>query len=186
MTNARWYLPLLLLFFTLQPLSIFAQVSERPNPGFTLLISEVPRSKISEGYPPDYHLLTVTWISTSDDFKEDPVMDPENMLNMIVLRDGAPAQETDLMRDLRKTREAIAAGETTPSALIVPRPHKPRHSVESQLEISGYFDMSQPGTYTITVNRETFPFEPEKSVTVWSNTLTIVVPPATNALPAKE
>jgi len=34
----------------------------------------------------------------------------------------------------------------------------------------------KPGTYTITVNRETFPWETEKSVTVWSNTITIVVP----------
>ena len=44
------------------------------------------------------------------------------------------------------------------------------------LEISGYFDMTKPGTYTITVSKETYPNDPSKSATVWSNTITIVVP----------
>ena len=42
--------------------------------------------------------------------------------------------------------------------------------------------MTVPGTYEITVTRETFPWNPEKSVTVKSNTITIVVPePEANA-----
>jgi hypothetical protein len=36
--------------------------------------------------------------------------------------------------------------------------------------------MTVPGTYEITVTRETDRWNPEKSVTVKSNTLTIVVP----------
>jgi hypothetical protein len=36
--------------------------------------------------------------------------------------------------------------------------------------------MTKPGTYTISVSKETFPWNPEKSVTVKSNTITIVVP----------
>jgi hypothetical protein len=36
--------------------------------------------------------------------------------------------------------------------------------------------MSQPGTYEITVSRETDTGHPDKSVSVKSNTLTIVVP----------
>jgi hypothetical protein len=42
------------------------------------------------------------------------------------------------------------------------------------------YPLCKPGTYEITVSRESDPEHPEKSVTVQSNTLTIVVPePAT-------
>jgi len=94
---------------------------------------------------------------------------------MIVLLDGAPAEETDSMRDLREERHPT---KPTLWAGSVPRPAtiKPGKSITFPLEIRGYFDMTKPGTYTITVSQETFPSDPEKSVTVKSNTLTIVVP----------
>jgi hypothetical protein len=43
--------------------------------------------------------------------------------------------------------------------------------------------MSVPGTYEITVTRETDRWNPEKSVTVKSNTLTIVAPEPSAAAP---
>jgi hypothetical protein len=42
--------------------------------------------------------------------------------------------------------------------------------------------MSDPGTYEVTVSRETDPDHPDRSVTVKSNTITITVPePETEA-----
>ena len=52
----------------------------------------------------------------------------------------------------------------------------PGESIDDYLSIGGRYDMTKPGTYEITVCRETFPYNPEKSVTVKSNIVTIVVP----------
>jgi hypothetical protein len=54
---------------------------------------------------------------------------------------------------------------------------KPGGSFQRPLELSERYDMSRPGNYEITVTRETDPEHPEKSVTVRSNTITIVVKP---------
>jgi len=45
------------------------------------------------------------------------------------------------------------------------------------LWVSSEYDMTVPGTYEITVTRETDRWNPNKSVTIRSNTITIVVPP---------
>jgi hypothetical protein len=47
--------------------------------------------------------------------------------------------------------------------------------VKFTLWVSTEYDLTVPGTYEITVTRETDRWHPEKSVTVKSNTLTIVV-----------
>ena len=49
-------------------------------------------------------------------------------------------------------------------------------SLQDILGVTGAFDMSAPGTYEITVGRETDPEHAETSVTVRSNVLTIEVP----------
>jgi hypothetical protein len=54
---------------------------------------------------------------------------------------------------------------------------KPGGSFQRLLELSQRYDMSRPGNYEITVTRETDPEHPEKSVTVKSNTITIVAKP---------
>jgi hypothetical protein len=166
---------LLVLLFAMPSVVIFAQTTERPKPGFTLSIEEGDLSHLGN-YPTHDHVLLVTYTNISEVDDIHPRMDSEDMLNMIVLRNGAPAEETDGMRALRKEREDFASGRAVPNSLQKPRPLKPGECIKFPLEISGYFDMTKPGTYTITVNRETFPWETEKSVTVWSNTITIVVP----------
>jgi hypothetical protein len=170
----------LALLFTIQPVVFFAQTVERTKPGFTLSIKEVDPSTLSDGYPADYHKLLVTYINISDAAQKDwwDQLDSLDMLNMIVLRDGAPADELPAMSKLRKFREAVGSGRRLSTHDIhgPAKVLKPGESVTFSLEISGYFDMSKPGTYTITVNRETYPWEPAKSVTVWSNTIEIVVP----------
>ncbi len=52
----------------------------------------------------------------------------------------------------------------------------PEGAFAGTLDISLLYDMSKPGTYEVTVSKETFPHDPEKSVTVKSNTITILVP----------
>ncbi len=165
----------LALLFAMQQVVFFAQAVERPTPCFSVSIKEVDPSTVPDGYPSDYHKLLVTYTNTSDAVE----VIPSNLhvtLNMIVLHDGAPAEETKGMRALRKDRNDLASGNTTPSSVQMTHSLKPGASITFPWEISGYFNMSKPGTYTITVNRETYPWDPAKSVTVWSNTLTIVVP----------
>ena len=55
-------------------------------------------------------------------------------------------------------------------------PIKPGESFQVFLDLADRYDLSRPGTYEVTVSRETDPDHPEKSVTVKSNTITIVVP----------
>jgi hypothetical protein len=85
----------LALLLAIQPAVFFAQAVERPKPGFTLSIKEVAPSTLSDGYPADYHKLLVTYSNISDAAQKDwwDQLDSLDMLNMIVLRDGAPADE---------------------------------------------------------------------------------------------
>jgi hypothetical protein len=166
------HLHLAVLLFTILPVVSIAQSVERPKPGFTLSIED--DKTLPEGFPFGYHRLLATFTNVTDMAEDDSILD-RHTLNMIVLYDGAPAEETALMRQERKYRDALASGKAIGRA-HVPSTLKPGESVKMPLYISDYFDTSKPGTYTITVNQETYPWEPAKSVTVWSNTLTIVVP----------
>ena len=166
------HLHLAVLLFTILPVVSIAQSVERPKPGFTISIEE--DKNLPEGFPFGYHRLLATFTNVPDVGEDDSILDPHT-LNMIVLYDGVPAEETKLMRQERKYREAVASGKTLGRARL-PRMLKPGESVKMPLYISSYFNTSKPGTYTITVSHETYPWEPAKSVTVWSNTLTIVVP----------
>jgi hypothetical protein len=161
------------ILLPLLAVTLYAQTTGRPRPGFTLSIED--DKSLPGDYPFGYHRLLVTYTNISDRDDIHTVMDSEDMLNMIVLLDGVPAEEKEGMRQLRRSREALASGHWMGS-LQMPKPLKPGKSVKIPLYISDYFDTTKPGTYTITVNRETFPWEPEKSVTVWSNTIEIVVP----------
>jgi hypothetical protein len=46
------------------------------------------------------------------------------------------------------------------------------------VSLAAKYDVSRPGTYEVTVSRETDPDHPDKSVMVKSNTLTVIVPNA--------
>lgn len=184
MKRFRWF-PLVVMLLAMQPVVFSAQTIERPKPWFTLHIEEADPHHLHVGYPapPNFHELRVTFTNISDQAHSDYAdgIDAEQMLNMIVLRDGAAADETKNMQNVRDAREARRVGHTKSGGPLnfsihgPIKPLKPGESVTVPLYISAYFDMSKPGTYSITVTRETFPWEPARSVTVWSNTLTIVV-----------
>lgn len=167
-----------ILLFLMLAASLFAQNANRPKPGLTLSIEGEKR--LQEGYPRGTHVLLVKYTNISDAAEERPTSDPEDWLNMIVLLDGAPAPETQLMRRLEESRKPDFSAGPWIGSVKKGRDLKPNESVIWDLWISEYFDMTKPGTYTITVNRETFPGEAAKSVTVWSNTYTIIEAPSTN------
>jgi hypothetical protein len=166
------HLHLAVLLFAILPVVSVAQSVDRPKPGFSVSIED--DKTLPDSYPFGYHRLLVTYTNTSGVAEDARILDFDR-LNMIVLYDGAPAEETKLMRQERKYREALASGKAVGRA-EVPRKLKPGESVTMPLYISDYFDTSKPGTYTITVNQETYPWDPARSVTVWSNTITIIVP----------
>jgi hypothetical protein len=60
---------------------------------------------------------------------------------------------------------------------------KPGDSRMYWVSIRARYDVSGPGVYEVTVSRETDPDHPEKSVTVKSNTLTVIVPEPGEATP---
>ena len=172
---------LLVLLFAMQAVVLFAQEHEKIQPGFTLSIAE---DKGAARIDPGLHRLQVKFTRLSPEveysfFHEEA----KGMYEMIVLRDGVPAAETDAMRELRRLREA----DDNP---WIPKPVTldTGESRTTPLDVSDYYEMTKPGRYQITVTRGTAPFDPPYNITVKSNTITIVVPrgSARSAAPAAE
>jgi hypothetical protein len=157
------------LFFTLQT-APFAQQLEKPSPTFALSI-EVDQDAVRMN--PTLHRVLVKFTRTAiGDEVEQFHEEAKGMYEMIVLRDGIPAKETDALRELRLYRKRDGS-----PTIRNPRLLKMGESWITPLDVSDYYDMSEPGIYQITVTRGTNPgFPPPYSVLVSSNTLTIVVP----------
>jgi hypothetical protein len=58
---------------------------------------------------------------------------------------------------------------------------KPTESLTTTLDVSDYYDMTRPGTYQVTVTRQSQPLNPSYSTLVQSNTISIAVPANTTA-----
>jgi hypothetical protein len=180
----KFGLTFLVLILAIQAITLYAQTNERPKPWFSLSIEATDPSNPPEFYTADRQVVMVTYTNISDeDSSFSCYMEQACGLDMHVLLDGAPAKETEGMRELREERHPTKPvrqvnGVPAPQwsgSVQAPHTLKPGKSVTRPLAIADYFHMSKPGTYTITVSQETDPNHPEKSVTVWSNTLTIVV-----------
>lgn len=165
----------LVLIFAVQTIALCAQTVDRPKPWFSLSIAASDPSHPPMFYTADRHVVLVTYTNISDVDESHSDTDLEFGLDMHVLLDGAPAEETNNMRALRKNRKVIESKGWSGS-VQAPMTIKPGKSIVWPLPIADYFDMTKPGTYTITVSKETFPHDPARSVTVWSNTIEIVVP----------
>jgi hypothetical protein len=156
--------------FGIQTTAFYAQVPERPATPFTLAISEFH----SGSFSPAYHRLSLTVTNTSDEiFLEPGCSNVRGLYSISVVYRGTPLAEKDAAAWRR--REAAEAAFCTHELGV--NEIKPRVSFHRPLELSERYDMSRPGNYEITVTRETDPEHPEKSVTVRSNTITIVVKP---------
>ena len=137
----------------------------RPAPGFTLTLSEQHSGSIVP--PQRWFVVKLTNISNEvmhrtscDSFGE--------LYNLEVVYNGVPVPKTAAELEWRRQHET---GLCTGSAKKQDTsPGQARYDIV-------YANASKPGTYEFTVTKETFPAEPEKSVTVRSNTVTIVVKP---------
>lgn len=137
---------------------------------------------MGDNYSADDHELLVTYANSPNATQKDVCVNTSWVYQMVVLRDGVPVQ--------KKTPSKKEDTGETPGRYKIPMPRfteanacqgatqgiPPGASIKIPLWVSSFYDMTEPGTYTITVKRETFPYEPAKSVTVWSNTIEIVVP----------
>jgi hypothetical protein len=142
----------------------------RPAPGLRLIISE----ERSGSYSSTYHRLSVMVTNTSNEiFLEPGCSNVRGLYSISVVFRGAPLAEKDAVAWRRG--EAAEAASCTHELGI--NEVKPGVSFQRLLELSERYDMSRPGNYEITVTRETDPEHPEKSVTVKSNTITIVAKP---------
>lgn len=167
------------LLVTTKPLILRAQESQKPKPTFVLSIEE---DKDAACMNPGFHRLLVKLTHTSigvevDQFHEEA----EGMYNMIVLRDGLPVKETDAMRDLRNYRKV----DDNPN-IRNPRLLKFGESWTTRLDVSDYYDMREPGTYQVTVTRESAPLNLDYSLLVRSNTIAIVVPQDVRRTPSEK
>jgi hypothetical protein len=173
---------LVVLVLLSSALALHAQAPEKSAPKFALSIGE---EQLSHGYSATDHELLVKYTNVSDVVQKDGCAVTPGEYKMVVLRDGSPAEKrktrsenTDESQDRGKTNTyRIKVHHTeADSCHGVDRGLNPGESVRFTLWVSSEYDMTVPGTYEITVTRETDRWNPEKSVTVKSNTLTIVVP----------
>jgi hypothetical protein len=144
-------------------------ITQKPQPAFSLSIEA---DKTVTSTDPSLRRLLVTFTNVSpgaiiNQFHPEA----ENMYNMVVSRNGVPVKETDAMRALEQYRE-VDRYPTIEHPFIL----KAGQSLTTALDVSDYYDMTQPGAYTITVTRQSQPLNPAYSTLVSSNTLVINVP----------
>ncbi len=160
---------ILVIAFTVQAISLFAQTTEKPEPRFTLaLLMGHHGGEISK----NEQVLLVRLTNTSNEVIYDQwCLAFHGMYDLAVTYNGVPVEDTEDQKAYKKFRQAGRCNGSTGTAPINPGEYRDQIL---------YYNTTKPGTYEFTVSRETFPWDPEKSVTVKSNTLTIVVPePAT-------
>ncbi len=102
----------------------------------------------------------------------------EPRIKIEVIYNGSPL-DLDSAKPAAKMRKSIASGEARCPKYILHEAQSgggPHGSFADILVISTLYDMSKPGRYEVTVCRESDPEHPQKSVTVRSNTIVLVVP----------
>ncbi|MGD0892386.1 MAG: hypothetical protein ABR923_12725 [Terracidiphilus sp.] len=166
---ALHFLPMLL---AVQTFILGAQTVETPKPRFSLVIfySNLGGST--------YHDLRVVETNTSNDsIFEHGCLEFKGVFRISILYNGSPLKERD--ETARKKREVDArSGYCRAMDAII----GPGESWERYLAFGSDYPMTEPGTYEITVSRDSDLEHPEKGVTIKSNTVTVVVP---EQLPAK-
>jgi len=154
--------------YAMQTVAVYSQMAEKPVPKFSLAISEK-----HEGMRPTARRLIVTETNISKEvIKERACLESRGAFNISIVYEGMPLEENDA--DARHKRQAHARRVPCTSQLAV-NEAKPGESLEYSLHLTGAFDMSKPGSYDITITKETFPDDLTKSQTVRSNTITVVV-----------
>jgi len=166
----------LVLLFAIQAVAASAQKPEKPAPRFTLTITDGGADSLGR------HIVALTETNISSEVLREGVCMPgifDAAIKVSVVYNGAP-MEMDETRPAAQYIKGDKEGKGHCPGRIFMHEAKsgggPEGAFEDNLDISLLYDMSKPGTYEITVSKETFPYSPEKSVSVKSNTLTIVIP----------
>jgi len=163
------------LLFAISTAVLFAQTQEKPKPQFKLAISEYHHE-----LGPRFNRVSVIVRNISSEvFFEPGCSDMRDLFRVSVLYNGVSMDEKDAAA--RHRGEAEQAAFCTHELGL--NPIKPGESFQVFLDLADRYDLSRPGTYEVTVSRETDPDHPEKSVTVKSNTLTVIVPEPREAAP---
>lgn len=145
-----------------------AQSAGKTEPQFTLTISEYHGE-----FGPALDRISVKQTNISNDVIYDPgCVEVRGWITFSVLYNGAPLEERDVVR--RRHWEKHYSENCTSGGGV--NGIKPGKSAEYLVSLAFKYDLTKPGTYDITATMESDPSHPEKSVTVKSNTLTVVVP----------
>jgi hypothetical protein len=149
--------------------SMGAQTTGAPVTPFTLSISQVPSGGTSPG---QYRVLVIETNTSDEVIIGSGCMAIGDWLDFTVKYNDVPMQGTDALKTLKDARDSSTHCEGSHVRWQI----QPGESHRFSLNISGYYDMTKPGDYEITVSKNTVPNHPEKGATVESNTITIVVP----------
>jgi len=179
--KTRWVYPIPFVLAICS--SLPAQTPNGTVPWFSLTIEE----KANEAWMgPGSHWLQVKYTNVSAQPQWDSCAWTPGAYDIAVRRDGAPLERRKKAKTESEAQEPnqgnqgsykIRVPDLGPECSYLDRPIAPGQSIDFSLWPSAAYDMSVPGTYEVTVTRETDPRHPDKSVTVKSNSLTIVVPP---------
>jgi hypothetical protein len=173
----------LILLLALQTAALRAQTREAAEPRFALTIAEYHHE-----FGPTFDRVTVRMTNISNEVITEPGCAQWRGLYVFsVLYNGAPLEEKDAAaRRVREVKDAQFCTQEAGTNKI-----KLGESIDRWFSLSSLYDVSKPGTYEVTVLKETdpkpdasrpgtylerAPGDPDRSVTVKSNTLTIVVP----------
>jgi hypothetical protein len=157
------------MVFIFSAIVAVAQTTGNSEPGFTLSISVFHRG----GVPPNTHTIVVKTTNISNVTSCETISANFHWnFKISVLLDGLPIEERPEIQKIRK-EQGRPNGFGSFHEL---RCTKPGATERDEIEITGFYDMSRPGTYDVTLSRETDPKHPDQSITVKSNTITIVVP----------
>jgi len=161
------------LIVALQAIALPAQTPEKIEPWFTLTISEYRH----DNFGPGIHRVEVALTNTSKEAHHwEGCAVLKGYYSASVTYNGVPLVEQEQANEKHQNQEKMRhAGCTSSFAEDNVRPGDARGDIFVFAGPHGY-DMSKPGTYEVTVSRETAPDDPARSVTVKSNTITIVVP----------
>lgn len=155
--------------FVTQAVLASSQTADTPTPPFTLTIVQVGYG----GTTPGNYAVRVTLKNISDrEIGDQGCLALRDWFNVSVVYNGVPMEETDAVRRLKKWRNPNVACEGSHTGRKIGSGQEHFY----RLNVTEFYGMSEAGTYDVTVTRETDPRHPESSVTVTSNTITIVVP----------
>lgn len=180
------------LLIGMQAAVLFSHARQKTEPTFALSIEEKP---LSAENTPGTHLVLVKYTNIPATVQWDSCVVSPWVYSLAVLRDGTPmerrtkaATETESQEEGNDQpgRHKIRVFDSGPVCSKLARGIDPGQTVKFTLWATAEFDMSVPGTYDITVSRETDRGHPERSLIVKSNTISITVLPTDNPPSTKQ